>query len=338
MANNCLVTKLKGTVDNTDLQKYGAWKITRENAVPAGWSYSTDKIFIHGETNSYVDITSDEVTEVINSYDGTTIPLPAHLIIAPTASNTRQIAFSQKGSIYISSKYDIWEFSFSNPSTTEMKVECSLSDFCYKNNPNAVTSLYLEYLHLDGNIKDLKKLTSLKILRIFRNNLTGDVSELKDIPLTYLSIGYNNIHGNISSISNLTQLTQLNFQDTDIQGTATDLGVFTNTTELTFLRSNITGSVEDFVTSQIAHGRTSVSESAPLYSNAILSRLTFGGSMIPDTTAIAYGTLIWESASKIAIFCGGLTIGASTVVYAKGYSSSEMDIWEQAGKTVIVIN
>lgn len=164
MSTNCLVTKFKGRFKNNNLPVYSAWAIRREENVPAGWSYSTDKILVYGNDGDVVHIESNDVTEIINSYSGATISLPADLAISAGSSYMRQFALQQKGTIRISSKYVLNRLMFAGSSTaspnenTEMKVLGTLEDFTNKNNPEEVTELLLAGTKITGDIASLSRL------------------------------------------------------------------------------------------------------------------------------------------------------------------------------------
>ena len=111
---------------------------------------------------------------------------------------------------------------------------------------------------------------------------------------------------------------------------------------LGFSSKNIVGTIEGFVAGQVKNGRTNTGD-FPIKtyihdsSSNDKPEVTFGNKLI--TTYInANAWITWESTSKISIYAG-TSVEASTEVYVRGYSASEItsnqasgEVWE--GKTV----
>ena len=91
---------------------------------------------------------------------------------------------------------------------------------------------------------ELKQSTLLKILML-KGNVTGDISSLSNMTaLTQLSINSNNVTGDISSLSNMTALTQLSINSNNVTG---DISSLSNMTALKNVEGTltITGKVEN---------------------------------------------------------------------------------------------
>lgn len=160
------------------------------------------------------------------------------------------------------------------------------------------------------NLDDFSGCTDMQVIRL---------SNVSSVP---------NGKGSIKSLHGLSNLTYLGLRGyTNIEGNVNDFGSLTSLVEIDLTGFNIT--IEDFVAVQIAGGRDSVSSSSPI--NFWYTPVWFGGTKMPASLS-----LIWESASKITMFNEG-SLESATIIYAKGATSEEISAWQQAGKTVNVI-
>ena len=199
MSNNCLVTKLKGTVDNPNLPVYGAFYI--EHIVS---SDTADDVNVFGNNGDQLTVKSDEITEVFD-YNNVAHSLPWTMGIFAQASNYSQtLKVKQKGKLYFTSKYDVNGIFFPNHN---FKFLGTLKDIALKNNQpsNNYFIKILDSQEVTGDISDLinegsiNHLTTLDLQGCLK--VTGTASDLgKFVNATELSVLYTKITGNIEDI------------------------------------------------------------------------------------------------------------------------------------------
>lgn len=134
-----------------------------------------------------------------------------------------------------------------------------------------------------GSIKSLTNLTSLSLNRC--SDVYGDISAFANmVGLTTLDVAYTKVLGSISILKTLINLKVLRIWDTSISGDVKDI-----VSPLTTLSpAGLTGSLESFVATQRTQGRTEGS-----CTNDYISwgKLTFNGETAPSSS----GTLTWTS-------------------------------------------
>lgn len=140
------------------------------------------------------------------------------------------------------------------------------------------------------------------------------------------------ISGRLAALNKSTLL-RINASDSPITGVLSDLSNAVELGRIDISKTNIFGTIEDFVSGQVASGRNSPSN--PILSLGLLFQVKFGGNNY-GRSFDSFG-LTWNMTSKIIVGLGGRNESSWTTVYAKGATSEEISAWQQAGKTVVVI-
>lgn len=305
MSNNtCLVTKLKGTVNNNSLEKLGYVRIKARQL--ASTSNLVSRLYI--TTNN----TPTTVKIIGNGYftEAYDAPESARKTEATYQSTIPTTIFLSNGDyeIEISNKYNI-SVSFVAAMETIAVIPWDKLGVMPKQTevtPNSGSPIDLSCVPV--NFPNLKSI-----------ELTGDF-----------------VSGDTSSIKDMTTLTRLKLQwAARLTGSVADFAKLVNLVQLTLPGTQITGSIEDFVAGQVANGRTSV-EAGVFSTYGVLNRLTFGGTLYGINES---GFIAWDGASKIILYTGNsVSYEQATTIYAKGASASEISAWEQASKTVIQVS
>lgn len=222
MANNCLVTKLKATVDNSNLKKLGVLDIYGTGNADIGFKGSSP-------------ITVKCVSGTMYSDSGRTQSITEKEI--PVSANTTYLYIVDGTHIEVSSKYNI-TFVYATPATDKMSTE----DFKYS---TGITRLTVP--QIKGKLSDLSGLTSCTTLELvgtsvpYNNELEGVASD-------------------IAGLTGLTKISLL--RAIKITGSFESLGKCTALTDIKIAETKIGGTVEAFVARQRGAGRTTASNIA----------------------------------------------------------------------------
>lgn len=140
------------------------------------------------------------------------------------------------------------------------------------------TGTYAEPLLLD--LASLSGFTAITSIPVGALIYTGDIAVLSSLTnLTALRPGnQDGVYGDLSSIQNLVNLTNLEILNTNIIGSITSLGKMTALTNLNMTNLNaVDGAIEDFVAALYTNGKKSASSSTRvrIYSNG--TNITLNG-------------------------------------------------------------
>ena len=165
------------------------------------------------------------------------------------------------------------------------------------------------------SLKDFSVLIAAERIRIFNPSILSADEDIKYLSklteLTYLGIAPSTLTGNINSLVKLTKVKTVNF-----------------------VGSNLTGVVEDFVSGQIANGKTSTPTTNDyIFFAQLLKFATFGGNHYQEDNC----HIGWESSSKIFVFTGNSNLASCTTVYCKGYTQQEAEA-AFSGKTIVRVD
>lgn len=261
---NCLVTKLKGIVNNPNLPKLGelvvqargltsatGQNINCYNGVADAMKYKLDDGYsfntIVWNGSAYAEGASSGLNEVEVTGVNNTLFSAGYCIPS-----------GYTGKVRISPKYQIIKFDLSqNDSSVELNIEdlkyCPLTSF---------TAASKAVVNGDiGVFKDSTTLTTLMVSSSY--SLGGDI---KDIPV---------------SITDFQAVT------TSVEGSINNLGNHVNLVRLWINNSNITGTIEQFVAAQVAAGRTSGTVAVDIHA----SQVTYQGRHTSSFTQ----NLVWEN-------------------------------------------
>ena len=226
--NKCLVTKLNGSSNNSELRRLGEMrmkilKVSNPTDVTQGFAIGVNKpVVLKIVDNGYFT----DRTLTVNK--GKTITLNIGYNDVFVNNDNVEIA--------ILDKYSITELSFYPSQTSAAYIRnkyFNLSDLEYS---TALTSLNLTNLQITGDIVNLKNLTSLTYLNLVNSQITGDIVNLKNLTsLTFLNLVNSQVTGDIANLNGLTALTSLNLANSQVNG---DIVNLKNLTSLTFLNLN----------------------------------------------------------------------------------------------------
>lgn len=224
MANNCLVTKLKATVNNSNLEKLGVLDIYGTGNADIGFKGSSP-------------ITVKCVSGTMYSDQARTQAITEKEI--PVSANTAYVYITNGTHIEVSNKYAI-TFVFATPQTEKISTE----DFKYS---TGITRLTVP--QIKGKLSDLSGLTSCTTLE-----LVGSAVQYADA---------HDLEGDIADIAGLTALTKINLvKAREVYGSFESLGKCIALTEIKIAETFIAGTVEAFVARQRGAGRTTASNIA----------------------------------------------------------------------------
>lgn len=205
---NCLVTKLKGTVINSNLLRVGEIRI-RVHRIDNPNS-ETQRINLN--------FTEDVKLEIIGDGYFTNNTLVSNLgksLIAK--ANVETLVYFSNGDfeIAILNKYALKKI---DARTNKKTVIKNIADLKHSSNLTYLGIISVENV---GYFSDIKSLTNLGFLAVSYANISGNLSDLKSLTnLTYLIIGNtsNKITGNISSLKDMTRLNTLAIINSDVIG------------------------------------------------------------------------------------------------------------------------
>ena len=205
---NCLVTKLKGIVQNSNLLRVGEMRICVHRIDNP--SSETQRINLN--------FTEDVKLEIIGDgyfTDNTLVSNLGKSLISK--ANVETLVYVSNGDfeIAILNKYALTKI---NAKTSKKAAMKDIADLKYSSSLNY---LAINSVENAGYFSDIKSLTKLSYLDISNANINGNLSDLKLLThLTYLIIGNtsNKTTGNVSSLKNMTVLNTLAILNSDVIG------------------------------------------------------------------------------------------------------------------------
>ena len=232
----CLVTKLNGAVDNSNLLKIGELRIKIVSAPNPS------------KLTQGMDLQFTEPTEVSIVGDGyfTDENLSANYGKVKTITNERFFISNGNYELSIKNKYKVSLISGINRNVS------GVNDGKYKSinidglkYSNSLT--WIDIATAEGNISAFKNAISLSYVALSNTNVTGDISAFaNNTQLSTLYLNNTNVTGNISTFANNTQLSTLYLSNTNVTG---DISAFANNTQLSTLHLDnikITGNISAF--------------------------------------------------------------------------------------------
>lgn len=204
----CLVTKLQGVVNNSNLLKIGDMPIYVRKSNDA--KASQYKLTIKTLKDSKVEIIGDGyfTDEGMVTNKGKIISIPA---------NTSTTLYFSNGDYEarVSNKYDIDMFYLTEDGSGNNNfLSINLDDLRFSYN---LTSLSLSNSKSYGDIKNLQGKDNIRTVYLSNTNVTGDAKVISLNNLTTLYIKSDNISYDISNLAGTTKLSAVNFADTSLQ-------------------------------------------------------------------------------------------------------------------------
>lgn len=199
---NCLVTKLKGVVDNDNLIKIGEGIIKVVNA------HNSFKMSIGCADGTLTMM--DGATVNIGGSEVTTVALGD--ITGTFPAGTYRINISGKYGLTTFADYYLYGIS-------NFKIPVDM----IKYSPNMTT---LGFVYVDGDIKHLKELHNLQVFSVY--DISGVVSDLSillnnNVSLNSFMIVSQNFAGNLVDLAAVTKNIDVSFKNTNINGDIRDL-------------------------------------------------------------------------------------------------------------------
>ena len=283
MANDCLVTKLKATVNNSNLKKLGVIKMR----IVVGANAQINRMAENSTLGAQMKIKAYG-----DGYFTTTKGGNVRLGDEVTFS---QEVFPVQGEydIEVSYKYNAHDLVMLNVTVKDI----DFSDFDYTELKNI--GYFEDSTNVDYDKIPSKNFNNLVNLN-FDTNRNGKLNIdnfANNTTLTILrinSVVNGQISGNISALSNNTALTKFDCKTSKITGDISALGGCTALTRTEIYQSKISGSIESLAAAQVAAGRTSgslvVFYSAPVTYNgespldSAIKTIKFGSSMENPTS------------------------------------------------------
>lgn len=312
---NCLITKLNSKVDNQDLPKFNEIILNyhQTSYMPSG----TTDCWVRFDPIGDVEVTA--VGAKFNTEKGlvttTTIPSGSKIIYyyLPDAANS-DFYFIIKGKYYLTTV----KSSHYGAIAGDLKI----SDFKYIPIGEDFVNGMSYTLNFDSdeetNKKYAQKLTTINLKnRIYPFNLAW-LEGSKKITRCAFNLTSNNVVGDIMSLANCTNITQLEIYN-----------------------SAITGDILEFVNAQRTNGRT---ECDGIHMNNFQGRnganVTFNGNpyFANGVLGNGVGTLQWNAGHIMYINSATSKDpldSSVTHVVCNGYTDEEIQVWENAGKTVL---
>lgn len=313
---NCLITKLKESVDNDNLKRLGCLRIgvnyTAGNSGAAALTFKTSSSNseVVAYNGGYFATTADGLADVATRL--------TRLVLTP---NTFVSLFFPNLDFYfeVSDKYGINYISNTSTSLTyrvDDRFSICLDEFEYNEPINSLTvSRYCVNGDMNKVVNKVTDTISVSGTDTRRNHITWDFEKL--------------------SVSNVP--TALYVQNTDLTGELSQLGKLVGLTTINILRSNISGTIEGFVNAQMFNGRSTVSSSSSINLSNVFANVSFyvlNKNAIPSLSNYTC-FLTWESASKIIMYLStDTTFSHYTIVCEYGASQEEITGWLNSGKTV----
>lgn len=245
----CLVTKLKGAVDNQELLRIGEIGLDVDISTPAALELITNvKCTLRIIGDGYF-------TNESNGNLGTSFQVPA---------STESVIYVSAGKykIAISDKYDFNSVRFSKKGTRDYNLNPSVDIDSFKYSKNItvlnignkvygdmsalkdlknITFLSINSPSVVGDIstlQDMKKLNSLYLIGC--SGIVGDIAALKGKNISFIDLSKTTINGDIANLSSCTSLHHIN-----ASGVFTgNISVFKNASNLNYVtlgNSSLTG-------------------------------------------------------------------------------------------------
>ena len=207
----CLVTKLKGAVDNQNLLRIGEMRI-KFNKV-SNPTDTTQCIIFKVSRDTKIEIIGDGyfTDSSLAQNNGKNLTILANVSTEVYVSNN-DIEFS------IPDKYAIANISVKEQYRGNASFDIEGLKFS-----TSLTNLYLTNMPAYGDIINLKNLTALTKLTASNTQISGDIAALKNLTaLTNINLDNTQISGDIINLKNLTKLTNMQFKN--VTGLTGDMG------------------------------------------------------------------------------------------------------------------
>ena len=236
--NKCLVTKLNGSSNNSELLRLGEMrmqilKVSNPTDHTQGFSIGVNKATTL-EIVSGGYFTDQTLTE--NKGSRITINVGINSIWVNGNSDV-EIAILDKYSLVSINSYYVGDPS----SVGKNNVKLDISDLKYS---NALTSINCSDTQASGDIANLKNLNALTSITFSNTQVSGDIANLNNLTaLNYIVLPNTQVRGDIANLKNLTALNTISIynQLEPLTGNIGQLSALSNCVEMQFKQSRLTG-------------------------------------------------------------------------------------------------
>lgn len=269
---NCLVTKLKGTVDNNNLKKLGVLTIKYSNysSFDANVNFAIQTVgtgvTVKAVDSYFVNSSGVNIGDTLNISSNT----DSYVLPAPVGS----------GTIEIHNKYNLKSLK-----VTDTKFDAiNTSEIDYLVNVETIR------VRLVGSLEYAKMLSQISI---FEQKI------------------FNNVFGDISNFAGHTHLTELNLSNQrDVDGNILSVGECIALTKLSIGGTIVYGTIESFVQAQrvarVAAGLSEGNSVGITMSYLSTCNVTFDGSPVPAT--FNSGCVLTWTGNTMTLTSGGNTL------------------------------
>lgn len=239
MANDCLVTKLKASVDNDNLVKIGEMRVS----FAAGTTHTTNthQFKVFGSEAITLTVKNGFIATSVDAASGvTTVTIPA-----ATDPNAVQMYYvsNTDAVITISNKYSIRYFRMGSAGAVDiddLKYSDELFNLTINDSQKSI-----------GHLSSLSDKTAMVQLYIRNTQITGDLNEIAGlVNMQTMNLSNTVIGGNISNIASLTAATdvQMSYMP-KVYGDATSVfTALTSATRITLVHNeSVTGNATNYI-------------------------------------------------------------------------------------------
>ena len=216
--NKCLVTKLNGSSNNSELLRLGEMRIKILKV-----QNPTD----HTQGFS-VGVNSPVTLEIINDgyfTDKTLTENKGKSISLDVGLYSIWVNGTHDVEIAVLNKYNLTRlFYYYQGESTDLfssNIKFNISDLKYS---HALSGLVMNNAQVNGDISNLKSLTSLSQLQLNNTQVSGSIDDLKSLTaLSNLQLNNTQVSGDISSLKSLTALVGIYLDNTQVSGNISNL-------------------------------------------------------------------------------------------------------------------
>ena len=250
----CLVTKLKGKVNDSSLLKLGEMRLSiNKDITPKGVTrsllvsfkestviealdgYFTDSGLSNnlGKTSNYL---ADEQKSFTVSNEDCTISLNKYLLKSISRND-----YVDKMQLNL----DIADFKYSSLTVINLPNAVKVSgDISALSNLTGLTQVDLSNSQVSGDIAALGKLSKVAQVDLTNTQVSGDIAALKNLTLLLnVRLALTHVSGDISALSNLTGLTQVDLSNSQVSGDIAALGKLSKVTWINLPNTQVGGDI-----------------------------------------------------------------------------------------------
>lgn len=328
---DCLVTRLKGIASDGSLPKFNVFSINVEErpeyiiGTPVEENVSFKIGVIRPTTlkvssgngyfsvNSYTDVETDHLTVYELPADNTVT------VYCKYGNYSLEVADASAVELFETGNYHHTSYTNSVPSCISPIFISAMPE---------LTTVHCIYSNIGGTTDAFKTLSLENVMLIGaknRSTLYDTIGGQKLYPKGSLTGEVKRLVSNATVGLYITACGRLS-------GGLENLGEATSLNNIFITSTGMSGNINDFISSQISHGRTQCTEG--IFTHRLLTNFSFFGIKDNSTT---YNNIFWDTEEKMWVSCiDGSSTAKPSKIYAHGCSEQEIAAWEQQGITVEV--